>query len=285
MPETPSSGIDRWVSLATSFVAPVTVISAVLFYFGYVAARAQYDYFGLDVDVIGLSTRAYVMRSPQPLLTPMLVLTFGGVAVVAFHHWVRRHATKSWFGRVVTAVLGTGLVLLAAGTLLLAGFSFVGGWAYYSLVAPVLLGGGAALVAYALRLRGPLEPRIVLLWVGVAACVVWATATTAQWTGRGLAMEQARNLRSLPSVVLDTRERLYIPASAGVEEAARPDTGEDGYRYRYWRLRLLIQGDDRMFLVPETWSPGGTTILVRLDDDVQVQFQFRNSPPGPRTGS
>ena len=280
MTDTPPTGIDRWVSLATSFVAPVTLISAVLFYFGYVAARAQYDYFGLDVDVIGLSTRAYVMRSPQPLLTPMLVLVLGGVAVVALHHWVRRQAAEPWFGRLVTIVLGVGLALLVAGTVLLAGFSLVGGWAYYALVTPVLLGGGAALVAYALRLRGGrLEPRIMLLWAGVAACVIWATATTAQWTGRGLAMEQARNLRSLPSVVLDTRERLHVPATAGVEEVVRPDAGEDEYRFRYWRLRLLIQGDDRMFLVPDTWSAGGTTILVRLDDDVRVQFQFRNSPP------
>lgn len=280
MTDTPPTGIDRWVSLATSFVAPVTLISAVLFYFGYVAARAQYDYFGLDVDVIGLSTRAYVMRSPQPLLTPMLVLVLGGVAVVAFDHWVRRRAVEDWFRPLVTTVLGAGLVLLAVGTVLLAGFALVGDWAYYALVTPVLLGGGAALVAYALRLRGGrLEPRIVLLWVGVAACVVWATATTAQWTGRGLAMEQARNLRSLPSVVLDTRERLYVPATAGVEEVVRPDAGEGDYRFRYWRLRLLIQGDDRMFLVPDTWSAGGTTILVRLDDDVRVQFQFRNSPP------
>ncbi|MER7609157.1 hypothetical protein [Nocardioides sp. NPDC127503] len=280
MTDTPPTGIDRWVSLATSFVAPVTLISGVLFYFGYVAARAQYDYFGLDVDVIGLSTRAYVMRSPQPLLTPMLILVLGGVAVVAFHHWVRRHAVEGWFRPLVTIVLSVGLVLMTVGTLLLAGFTLVGGWAYYSLVTPVLLGGGAALVAYALRLRGGrLEPRIVLLWVGVAACVIWATATTAQWTGRGLAMEQARNLRSLPSVVLDTRERLHVPATAGVEEVVRPDAGEDDYRFRYWRLRLLIQGDDRMFLVPDTWSAGGTTILVRLDDDVRVQFQFRNSPP------
>lgn len=280
MTDTPPTGIERWVTLATSFVAPVTLISAVLFYFGYVAARAQYDYFGLDVDVIGLSTRGYVMRSPQPLLTPMLVLVLGGVAVVAFDHWVRRRAVEDWFRPLVTIVLGAGLVLLAVGTVLLAGFALVGGWTYYALVTPVLLGGGAALVAYALRLRGGrLEPRIVLLWVGVAACVIWATATTAQWTGRGLAMEQARNLRSLPSVVLDTRERLYVPATAGVEEVVRPDAGEGDYRFRYWRLRLLIQGDDRMFLVPDTWSAGGTTILVRLDDDVRVQFQFRNSPP------
>lgn len=107
---------------------------------------------------------------------------------------------------------------------------------------------------------------------------IWATATTAQWTGRGLAMKQARNLRSLPSVVLDTRECLHVPATAGVEEVVRSDAGDDDYRFRYWRLRLLVQGYDRMFLVPEIWSAGGTTILVRLDDDVRVQLQFRNAP-------
>jgi hypothetical protein len=273
------TGLDRWLSLAAAFVAPVTAITGVLFYFGYVAARAQYDYFGLDVDVVGLSTQAYVMRSPQPLLTPVLVLVLGGVGVAAFHHWVRHRLEIGRFRRLGAALLGSGLVLLAAGTVLLAAYELLGGWDYYPLVTPVLLGLGSALVAYALRLRGQADPRIALLWLGVAACAVWATATTAQWTGRGLVLRQAEDLRSLPSVILDTRERWHIPEAAGVEEIVRPDEGEDGFPFRYWRLRLLIQGNDRMFLVPDTWSPGGTTILVRLDDDVRVQFQFRNSPP------
>lgn len=273
------TGVERWLGLATNVIAPATVVTAVLFYFGYVAARAQYDYFGLDVDVVGLSTQDYVMRSPQPLLTPVLVLVLGGIGVAAFHRWVGRQRERSWFPRLGRVVLATGLALLAAGLLLLLGYSFLGDWAYYPLVTPVVLGGGAALVAYALQLRAQAGPRLVLLWVGVGACVVWATATTAQWTGRGLAMEQARDLHSLPSVVLDTRERLYIPPDAGVREVERCAAEEPGYCYRYWGLRLLIQGDDRMFLIPDQWTPSGTTLLVRLDDDVHVQFQFRNSPP------
>ena len=51
----------------------MTLVSALLFYFGYVSARSQYEYFGIDVDTIGLSTQDYVMRSPQPLLVPLLV--------------------------------------------------------------------------------------------------------------------------------------------------------------------------------------------------------------------
>src|SRR6266480_4436990 len=70
---------------SSSTVAPITVISALLFYFGYVSSRAQYAYFGVDVDTIGLSTQDYVMRSPQPLLVPLLTLVMIAVALVALH--------------------------------------------------------------------------------------------------------------------------------------------------------------------------------------------------------
>jgi len=68
--ESKSSQFERYLSLGASVVAPITIISALLFYFGYVSSRAQYAYFGIDVDAIGLSTQDYVMRSPQPLLVP-----------------------------------------------------------------------------------------------------------------------------------------------------------------------------------------------------------------------
>src|SRR3954468_7234019 len=97
--EAPSSW-ERWYRVATSFVAPATFVTALLFYFGYVSSRAQYAYFGVDVDTIGLSTRDFVMRSPQPLLTPLLALLV--VAAVA------ARATASIRRRVDAARVGTG---------------------------------------------------------------------------------------------------------------------------------------------------------------------------------
>jgi len=44
-------------------------------------------------------------------------------------------------------------------------------------------------------------------------------------------------------------------------------------------IRFLIQGDDRMFLVPDRWSASDSTLLVRLDNNVRVQFQLTNQPP------
>src|SRR5919205_4311159 len=82
--------VERLISWAASVVAPLSVLTAVLFYFGYASSRAQYEYFGIDVDTIGLSTQDYVMRSPAPLLTPLLVLVLIGVAVATVHDAVRR---------------------------------------------------------------------------------------------------------------------------------------------------------------------------------------------------
>src|ERR687884_1890055 len=95
--DAPGTRLERLISWAASVVAPLSVLTAVLFYFGYASSYAEYAYFGLDVDMIGLSTQDYVMRSPQPLLTPLLALVLLVVAFAGGHEWVRRRiqvATK-----------------------------------------------------------------------------------------------------------------------------------------------------------------------------------------------
>ncbi|HYO20712.1 MAG TPA: hypothetical protein VES02_18815 [Dermatophilaceae bacterium] len=118
----------------------------------------------------------------------------------------------------------------------------------------------------------------VFILVAVAAGIFWGTATVAQWSGLGLAQYRALHLDELPSVILDTKERLFL-TSPGISEVALPPSTGQTFHYRYRRLRLLIQGQDRMFLVPERWSASDSTLLVRLDNTVRVQFQFTNQAP------
>ncbi len=119
----------------------------------------------------------------------------------------------------------------------------------------------------------------VLLWVLVVATLFWSTATIAQWSGRGLARHDARHLDRLPSVILDTKERLFM-RDPGVEETALvPATPGQTYHFRYRHLRLLIEGKDRIFLLPDAWSASNSTLVVPLDDSVRVRFQFQNDPP------
>ncbi|MFI5730912.1 hypothetical protein ACIA49_12385 [Kribbella sp. NPDC051587] len=273
------SQAERWLSFAAGIVTPVTLISTLLFYFGYVSARSQYEYFGIDVDTIGLSTQDYVMRSPQPLLVPLLVMTLLAVAGLLVHNAIHPTAAAVRRSSRVT------VVVLLLGVLGLLAYPFLGQMPYYALVVPIVIGLSAAALAYVTYLRSridgaPSPPRvlIVLLAVVTVTSAFWATATTAQYSGRGLAKSDARHLDRFPVVILDTKEKLAL-RSPGLEETAlRPGTGQT-FNYRYRGLRLLVVGENRLFLVPQNWTASNTTVVVPLDDSVRVQFQFQNDPP------
>ena len=324
-----NSQLEQWVSLGATIVAPVTVLSALLFYFGYVSSASENAYFGINVDTVGLSTQSYIMRSPQTLLVPLLVLTLISAGFLALNSAVR--------GRITTAVAGAadaaepdgepaqrikrirhsaqrskipGLTMLTVGVVLLFTYSYLRDWAFYGLVTPLLIGIGAAIIAYASRIMGFLqrlqeqhEPATakeaatarsapfradgsvlarrtagVLIYVVIAASIFWATATVAQWSGRGLAEYAATHFDTLPSVILDTKEQLFL-RDPDVEVTQLPPSQGQTFHYRYRGLRLLLEGQDRMFLVPDYWSPSDSTLIVPLDGSVRVQFQFQNQPP------
>jgi hypothetical protein len=179
-----------------------------------------------------------------------------------------------------------GLTVAGAGVLvsalvLLLGFPVLGSWRAYPLVTPVALGVGAGLLALAIRWSGGrlthTTTTVALLVVVVVASVFWATATLAQWSGTGRAKALARDLTPLPAVVVDLPERLVAGDETVSETALPPEEGQV-YRYRYRGLRLLAEGDGRLFLVPERWSPSGSTFVVDVEE-ARVRFRFVDDPP------
>jgi len=268
---------ERWYSVATTFVAPATFLTAVLFYYGYVSSRSQFLYFGVDVDTLGLSTQDYVMRSPQALLVPVLLVPVLGALLILVSRALERHVPED----LVPVVTWVSAGVLGLGVLLVVGYAWIGSWAYYPMVTPLVLAAGLLGLVWCWRRSGVRRSARVLAMVAVAVCVFWATATLAQWTGLGAAQRTARNLDELPSVVVDTPERLYLGVTedAGVTESALPGEKDQTYHYRYRGLRLLIQTGDQMFLVPDRWTPSNSTLLLPIDD-VRVRFRFVNDPPG-----
>lgn len=282
------SHLGRWYGIATTFVAPATLLSALLFYFGYVTSRAQYAYFGVDVDTLGLSTRDFVMRSPQALLVPLLVIALVGAGLLLVHLALRVREVPP---RVVTVAFALAVGLLVAGLVLLFGFEVFGDLPVYGALTPLLIASGVGAATYLAGrpgtprfLAGGDRPRaarqgvVLLALVVVATCLFWASATVAEWTGRGAAMRAARDLDRFPLVILDTQERLYLTDGV-VTESALPEEEGQLFRYRYRGLRLLVQGGERMFLVPEEWTPSNSTLVVPLDGSVRVRFRFVNVPP------
>jgi hypothetical protein len=322
--------LEYWASLIGTIAAPITVLGALLFYFGYVSSASEYAYFGINVDTIGLSTQAYIMRSPQTLLVPLLVLTLASAGFLTLNAAVHKRITVAVTYAAGTADASTiqaqrvrqikrisqrsrifGLAAVAAGFIMLFAYTYMRDWPLYGLVTPLLIGIGAGIVAYSShilnllrRLQGqqkwgtakdsrsawPMHDQAsgsllarrtaaVFVYVMIAASVFWATATIAQWSGRGLAEYAAIHFDALPSVILDTKEQLWLHDPPVVTVKQLPASEGQTFHYRYRGLRLLIVGQDRMFLVPAYWSPSDSTLIVPLDGSVRVQFQFENQAP------
>lgn len=322
--------LEQWASLVGTIAAPITVLSAVLFYFGYVSSASEYAYFGINVDTIGLSTQAYIMRSPQTLLVPLLVLTLISAGFLTLNAAVRKKITSAathvaddaapsasqaqrvrHIKRMTQRSRVSGLAVLAVGVIMLFAYPYMRDWAFYGLATPLLIGIGSAIIAYTShiltflhRLQGqqkwgtakdsrpawPVHDQAggsllarrtagVFVYVLIAVSVFWATATIAQWSGRGLAQYAAVHFDALPSVILDTKEQLFLHDPAIVSVKQLPPSQGQTFHYRYRGLRLLIVGQDRMFLVPAQWSPSDSTLIVPLDGSVRVQFQFENQTP------
>ncbi len=288
-------GFEKWMGFLSSFVAPLTLVTALLFYFGYVSTREFFRYFGIDVDIIGMSSQEFVMRSPGALFIPVMVLLLLAAALIVAHRRLRDHLsmqTPDRRRRTIGAFAWTGIGFLLAGLALAFVMPLLAGWDYAMLLTPLLLAIGAGLSAYAastarsLGSTGVGRSVVVLLVLVMVAGTFWSTATVAQWWGRGQARALASDLRALPAVILDTRERIFPGNSAiGFQElqpAASDTPNDDGstpvapamtHGYRYSGLRLLAQGGGRLYLVPDEWSPNASTLVVSYDD-VRVRFRF-----------
>lgn len=284
-------GFEKWMGFLSSFVAPFSLITALLFYFGYVSTREFFRYFGIDVDIIGLSSQEFVMRSPGALFIPVMILLLVAAGLIVGHRRLRRHieGLQPRRQRALIAVIAwTGIAFLLAGVAMAFVIPLLGGWDYAQLLTPLLLAIGAGLAAYAastvraLGGSGIGRSVVVILVLVLVAGTFWSTATIAQWWGRGQARALASDLTTLPAVVLDTKERLY-PGNDEIGfrqlgEAPPAEEGEDPpdpptFGYRYFGLRLLAQGGGRLYLVPDEWSADASTIVIPYDD-VRVRFRF-----------
>ncbi|GAA2707138.1 hypothetical protein [Actinoplanes palleronii] len=278
-------------------LAPTTAITALLIYFGYIGTRARFAYFGVYLELAGLSNQDLmlygleVLNVPAALVLLAVLLGAGGHAAVSWLTGAPEHRR---------AALGTAAALLIAGGLLLAratiGLLVVrvsrteipGTSALALALGPILIAYGGWAAATVLVRDGPARfprwyatPGIVrlrrLITVAVSGLVLvglfWAVNSFAWAYGQGRAVDDARRLSYRAEVLLDTKEPL-IDLPPGVDET--PLAGE--FKHRYHGLRLLVAADDRLFLVPATWTDQARTLVIPYDDQIRIQLI------PPRTG-
>jgi hypothetical protein len=300
-PEAPELSADAIVSrlkTAAGVIAPTTVVSALLFWFGYVATLAQYQYFGVRLDLVNLSTPELLLSGVEALYVPLVAAFVGGLVIVAVHTsvtWVRsspaRDAVSAWIA-VLFGVVGLLLLVRAVLGIIVEEVTRreMPGLTPLTLAAgPLCIGYGVWLLRFVARRRARVRVQTpwfdspaMKIWARVGAFCIggllvaglfWAVGTFAGGYGSGRGGLRAEGLVREPEVILDTTERLTdLPRVVADTEQVLGKAGGT-YRYRYRSLRLLTESDGRLFLVPAPW-PGneGRTLVLPYDERVRLRL-------------
>ncbi|WP_374454323.1 hypothetical protein [Nocardioides sp.] len=269
---------------------PVTVATALLFYFGWALSAEQSRAMGVDESIFAMSTRDYVLRSLSALFVPLIVgsavlllwVVLHGLLLGQLDDETRRRGVRR-AGNVLAwtawwAVPCIGLVLGLLGP------------RWRELVIPLSLAVGFLLTEYGVRVRAVADDadgqehdarppwvgnlRGVLVGVLVTAALFWEVANFAEVVGRGKAELVLASSNSYPLVAIYSQRDLQIDVP-GVTTEVLP--GEDaGFRFRYTGLHLLQRTGGRYFLVPEDWSPSSAPLVV-LRDEESIRLEFTGS--------
>jgi hypothetical protein len=281
-------GLEPLIGFVGRVLVPAGLLTAMLYYFGYVREQALFSHFGIDLGIVGFSTTDYLVRSTSTVFFPLATVLVLGVAAVAVHHLLvyllsRLPDRRRW---VVWAVLAvTASVLLVAGVV---GLQRRANPAIGPLFAPVALAGGAVLLQYTadmLQLHQPMSDQLsaalastqkvrrALLAALALVAVFWVTTTVAQQRGAAAANAIEVSLLVRPQAVVYSRARLQI-TGPGVTLSTL-DATDAAFAYRYSGLRPLINADGRWFLLPAGWTPdNGATVIVLPDsvNDIRVDL-------------
>jgi hypothetical protein len=286
----PAAAGLRRLRFAVTILGPITIATALLYYYGYVTTYAQYAYFGVNIDLLNYSSTDYVLRSLASLFPPLLAL----LALAGLGYWAHvrisgwdLQTTHPRRARVVFWVAFIG----GAALLFRAALGIVdGNLSANELIGttPTSLGLGTLLALYSFRFRparqptsGPGQTSIaastvawVIGWCFVVASLFWLVNSFASAYGRGIGQDIQKGLINQPEVILHTHSRLIVEAEGldppGVLCESSIDSTE--YPYRYINLRLLATSGDSYFLVPVTWNENRGIVIVVKKSDASLQL-------------
>jgi hypothetical protein len=289
-PADPAAAGLRRLRLAVTVLGPITIVTALLYYYGYVTTYAQYAYFGVNVDLLNYSSADYVLRSGASLFAPLL----GLLALAGLGYWAHvrlagwdLQTTHPRRARVVfwVAIAGGAALLVRAALGIVDGNlsarELIG-------TTPAALGLGTLLALYSFRFRPARQPASgagqtsiafstvawVIGWCFVIASLFWLVNSFASAYGRGLGQDIQKGLIGQPEVILHTHSRLVVEAEGldppGVLCESSIDSKE--YPYRYINLRLLATSGDSYFLVPVTWTENRGIVIIVKKSDASLQL-------------
>ncbi|WP_330231246.1 hypothetical protein OHA40_01375 [Nocardia sp. NBC_00508] len=289
------SAFDGFTHVARSIgqlVAPTTLLTAVLFYFGWAHVYWFFNYFGVDSTTLNPSIREYLMRTVDTLFVPLIFVGLIGMSVlwgyIALPDSIRARQPSRWATTVIAmiaaAVIVNGVSRIYVVTPLNKGLCV----APVSIIASVLvLWLLVVLRRKRLRERRPAtapppsqaatvaEWAILFTMVGIN--LFWIATDYSVAVGQTRAREWAAQLPTSSHVIIYSEKDLHLSRS----DVRTTTCGTDGstgsaYRFRYDGLVPLSRIGDHYILVPRTWTRGhGAAIVLPAQSPGAIRFEFR----------
>jgi len=278
----------QWLDVAVTVLPPLSLITALLVYFGWERRIAYAAALGFDVGLLEeASIPGYLIRSVGTVFFPLLVTTVGLLLWLGVDRMLRRWARDrahllaisraSWILPVSGAILVLVILLVEA--------VFPVAQPYVSLVLPFLLALAVLTAVYGASLRRLADRKAsgeddnrrrwainALIGLLVSLLLFWGMDGFAQVVGRGLAKRiNEQPHRYTQPVLLYSAQDLHLdPATATHQEL--PGEEHSAYRYRYEGLRLVLVNGDQYFLIGRTWRSRGGTLIVLPRDGIRIEF-------------
>lgn len=292
-----AAALPRVLKIIGSVVAPTTLMTALLFYFGLMYAIGFFRYFRVNYSVLNLPLQDYLVLSEDGLMLPLIFVA--AIALLAL--WLYQHETLLtkirgiWSRVLVSAVALIGLILV--------GLAMVDAVFHVSVFPTNFwearglgLSMGVLLLGYTARLRRVIaakqrakqmprrvpEAVVVAKWAAVfvlvSAGLFWAVGSYAILVGQGHARDIEADLPSSPDVGLYSEKGLGLGGvgAPGVHEVLC-QSSDPAYRFRYDGLKLVPQSGNQYVFLPAGWtSANGTAIVIPRSDKIRLEF----NPPG-----
>ena len=283
-----AAALPQVLKIFGSVVAPTTLLTALMYYFGRLQAAAFLWYLGAPVTVLDLTIQDYLNNSVDGMIPPLIA----GAAAALLALWVHQlllgalsAGTRRTALRVLMPVAAlTGLVLVSLAIPVFPDFPEARG---------LSLSIGVLLLFYATRLlrlliaeRRPeqMPPRApggvaVAEWgavfILVSVGLFWAVGSYAIGAGVGRAQLLESSLPSRSDVVVYSEKRLSLQAP-GIREVTC-QYSDAAYRFRYEGLKLVQQSGNQYLFLPAGWThANGAAILLPRSESLRLEF----SPAG-----
>lgn len=278
-----------------AIIAPTSLVTGLIYYFGWVRTSVQATYMGLDATLFGYSTTDYLLLGAPSMFWPIMTGLLVGLTLMLIHGGIKVWLRRAEGGdNAIAPAAERRLRWLIFINLLIAAAGFVVGIVsardrtpsrFDVMAAPVGLGAAVVLVAYGIYLYlsflgpGPyggvadefkalrvVGPGLVMLLLFLM--VFWGISKYFGLAGVDFARLADEQLAGQPSVVIFSPTRLQL-APPVIETELGGDDSE--YRFSYSGLKLMFRAENKLFLRPS--EPGGTSNIV-IPESSSLRFEF-----------